>query len=319
MCKSIKSHISYKTTKMRTCLLGIFLLFGGEILAQNPKSDNAYEDVIYGVTTIINAYPNDFYKAQGTGFFFHEYKADSLMKYDNPINANLKNVWLVTNNHVLFGDDFKSHPIIPKAIQFYLRRKQPNKPPKWDTITIKKVDFLRLVKSHPNADVAAINITEFVKGIIQGDTSYIYNAVSKVNFPYEKNGLNVNSEYELQVGREIISLGYPKEFYDTYNLYPTVKSGMIASKWKANYNGERIFLIDSKLFPGSSGSLIITKPHTYSVSENGGDFFLVLGVFSGEYLKSEQVDIDDLTIIKRGGYNTGIVWYYDVLNDIIGH
>lgn len=94
---------------------------------------------------------------------------------------------------------------------------------------------------------------------------------------------------------------------------------MIASKWKANYNGERIFLIDSKLFPGSSGSLIITKPHTYSVSENGADFFLVLGVFSGEYLKSEQVDIDDLTIIKRGGYNTGIVWYYHVLNDIIGH
>lgn len=208
---------------MKTCLLGIFLLFSGKMLAQYPKSDNAYEDVIYGVTTIINAYPNDFYKAQGTGFFFHEYKADSLMKYNNPINSNLKNVWLVTNNHVLFGDDFKAHPITPNAVQFYLRKKQLNKPPKWDTITIKKVDFLRLVKSHPNADVAAINITEYIKGIIQGDTSYIYNAVSKVNFPYEKTGINVNSEYNLQVGREIISLGYPKEFYDTYNLYPTVK------------------------------------------------------------------------------------------------
>src|SRR5579885_3667523 len=197
---------------------------------------NQFEDVIYGLTTIINVFPSQYEKAQGTAFFFHEYKFDSLLKFNNPIDSNLKKIWLVTNSHVLFGDDFKNDPIYPLAVQFYLRKRiTAGKQLIWDTITIYKNDVMRLVRKHISADLSAIDITEFIKSKVQNDSNYIYNAISKVNFPEEKFGINGNNEYDLRVGQEIISVGYPKEFYDNFNLYPTVKSGMIASKWKLNY------------------------------------------------------------------------------------
>jgi len=300
---------------MKTFFLFIYSIAATGIFAQ--KNLYSFEDVVYGLTTIVNTFPNQYEKEQGTGFFFHEYKADSLLKYNNPIDSSLKRIWLITNSHVLFGDDFQKHPQTPLALQFYLRRKNPTLPPTWDTVTIVQKDFLRLVKSHPKADISAIDITEFLKPVLKKDSSYIYNAISKMNFPGEKHGINENNEYELEVGQEILSIGYPKEFYDTYNLYPTVKSGMIASKWKANYNGNPIFLIDAKLFPGSSGSIIITKSHTYAMPFGDIDFFVFLGIYSGEYLHSEKVNIDDLTIIKNISYNTGIVWYYDLLDGLI--
>lgn len=92
---------------------------------------------------------------------------------------------------------------------------------------------------------------------------------------------------------------------------------MISSKWKLNYRRNPVFLIDAKLFPGSSGRIIISHPHTYELNSGDIDFFLFLGIYSGEYLNSEKVEIDDLTIIKKESYNTGIIWYSDLLNDII--
>ena len=54
------------------------------------------------------------------------------------------------------------------------------------------------------------------------------------------------------------------------NLFPIVKSGIIASRWKTGFKGKPYFLIDAKLFPGSSGSVVITKPADF-VIRNGAN------------------------------------------------
>jgi hypothetical protein len=118
-------------------------------------------------------------------------------------------------------------------------------------------------------------------------------------------------------------VGYPRGFYDRQNLYPIVKSGIIASRWGANFNGQPYFLVDAKLFPGSSGSLVISKPQYYYADGEGlvvsdNKDFAFLGIFSGEPIQEQApVDLEDITIIRRSGYNVGVVWYGQLASDII--
>ena len=72
----------------------------------------------------------------------------------------------------------------------------------------------------------------------------------------------------MEVFDDYLVIGYPRMFYDKVNLFPIVKSGIIASKWQGMLNGKPYFLIDAKLFPGSSGSIVISKP-IGTVIENG--------------------------------------------------
>jgi hypothetical protein len=90
------------------------------------------------------------------------------------------------------------------------------------------------------------------------------------------------------------------------------------------FNGKPYFLIDSKLFPGSSGSIVISKPTNIAVI-NGHVYqstvkqFEFLGLFSGEPHKTaaESFDAGDIIIQKKQKYDVGIVWYYYLLPDLI--
>jgi hypothetical protein len=103
-----------------------------------------------------------------------------------------------------------------------------------------------------------------------------------------------------------------------------VKPGSISSKWGNFFGGEPYFLIDAKLFPGSSGSLVISKPTNFRI-ENGKltifkeKQFVFLGIYSGEPLLEHQpiVDTDDLTVVRKIGVNAGIVWYGSLVDEII--
>jgi len=143
-----------------------------------------------------------------------------------------------------------------------------------------------------------------------------WTAVMEENLP-GKNKINV------EVSDEAISIGYPKGFYDELNLFPIVKSGIIASRWGAYFNGNPYFLIDAKLFPGSSGSLVISRPIN-QIMEGGKIFtskekqFAFLGVYSGEpFRQSTPLEFDDMTIIRKEGFNVGIVWYSHLVVEIV--
>lgn len=80
-----------------------------------------------------------------------------------------------------------------------------------------------------------------------------------------------------------------------------------------HFEGNPYFLIDAKLFPGSSGSLVISKP-TDTVMKDGDMLyseekqFSLLGVFSGVYQFVEPpVQVGDLSISVTAGYDLSIV------------
>ena len=114
---------------------------------------------------------------------------------------------------------------------------------------------------------------------------------------------------------DVIVVGFPHGYYDELNHYPIVKRGIVASAWGADFDGEPFFLIDAKLFPGSSGSAVLTKPVEY-VHQDGklhrsptGKQFALLGVYSGE---PELVSEDDPEYA-----DVGIVLYASLMAVII--
>lgn len=131
----------------------------------------------------------------------------------------------------------------------------------------------------------------------------------------------------VNVGDDALVIGYPRGYYDEFSKFPIIKSGIIASKWGMPFNGQPYFLIDAKLFPGSSGSLVISRPTNFII-EKGQIYsrssdqkaFAFLGVFSGEpFIQKHTIETDNFTIISKEGYNVGIVWYYYLIPEIISN
>ena len=129
-------------------------------------------------------------------------------------------------------------------------------------------------------------------------------AVSCENFAGQNN-------IHVEASSDVLVVGYPRGFYDDVNLFPVIKSGIIASRWGANFKGEGYFLIDAKLFPGSSGSIVVSKPIDILV-KNGQIMhasekqFAFLGVFSGEPFQHERpVELDDMIIVQKSSFNVG--------------
>lgn len=322
----------YLSRKMKYVITFQILLISFSGISQTYKQEN-FGNTIHGLTTIVSTIQAgpviQYYSGYGSGFFYHKYKKDptayNLSSTTNSIDSSLKSIWLITNKHVLFGkDNFeRKNPAFPSAMEFYLRRRVKAKDaPVWDTIRIKGKDLPLITKMHTDSltDIVAIDVTKYILPLLlKGDSLYIYSAISTANFPQSE--MIVGLSHGTTTGSEVLAIGYPRKFYDTYNLFPTVKSGIIASKWNTRYNGKPFFLIDCKLFPGSSGSLVISNYATYGTIEGKPyDWFEFLGVYSGEfYRERETVEFEEMTITKKENYNTGNVWYYYLIEEIINN
>ena len=99
------------------------------------------------------------------------------------------------------------------------------------------------------------------------------------------------------------------------NLYPIVKSGVIATSLYHKYEGSPCFLIDAKLFPDFR-NLVISQPRIpIKIYEDGISYykekqFEFLGIFSGEpHLTDEHG--------KPHYFNVGKVWFWHLLDQII--
>ena len=253
----------------------------------------------------------------GTGFFFQRNLVD-----DKGEGKGIQ-VWLITNRHVLFGHVYDPNlkDELPDVLTFYMRCQTQANGFTWRPVTLPMAALAVNTKLHtdPVVDVVAIEVTNEIGAVIMANSQdkFAYAAVKDENIPQVNN-------YDVDVCDDAIAIGYPRGFYDTANLFPIVKSGIIATPWMTKFQNLPQFLVDIKLFPGSSGSLVITKPSD-EVIINGkltkfqDKVFAFLGVYSGDpYKKIPPIQLDnDLTIIKRPMYNVGIVWYSSLVPEII--
>jgi len=279
------------------------------------------DDTFHGISTLVKSMVGNI-QVQGSAFFYLEYGERNKEK---PQWIAIANNWLVTNRHIILPK-IDGKETIPDKFIFNLWRIESNAV-KWLPVELTKQDLLKRVKVHsdPEVDVAIIQILDILNDIIKNEPRDSQTLRTSILAPVSmsKEKLAGNNKIYPEVADDIIVIGYPREFYDLHNVFPIIKSGIIASKWGANFNGKRCFLIDAKLFPGSSGSIVISKPKDLVV-ENGQVLtakekqFGFLGIFSGEPFKELQtVETDDMMIKVKAGFNVGIVWYGELIEEII--
>jgi len=139
-----------------------------------------------------------------------------------PVEENKYKVYLVSNKHVLMET--------PKILVSFICNE--NGEPQH--------------QRHPNpeVDIAVMECTGLL-GTMDNRIYYQY-------VPYDM--LAAFNEPELSIAENVYFVGYPDGKYDQSNNLPLMRTGMIASSPKFDFNGKPQFVIDAQVFPGSSGS-----------------------------------------------------------------
>lgn len=273
-----------------------------------------FDNRLYGMTTIIECTAQGFV-SQGSGFFYNVLADTEPGK--GPQWVKITSSWLITNRHVALPK-INDKETIPDQFIFNFRQ-ESNGIIDWVPIILNKTEFIKRLRLHINAkvDVIAVEIGDLFSDCIS-------KGISLLNFAGLTNqNLPNNSKLSVEVSDDVLIAGYPRGFYDDVNMYPIVKSGIIASRWGANFQGRPLFLVDAKLFPGSSGSVVLSKPVNIAVinkklSYNEDKQFVFLGIFSGEpFVSHRPIEFEDMILIKKDSFNVGHVWYSSLVPDII--
>ena len=280
-------------------------------------------DTLHGISTKILTTASPLNQIFGTGFYFNRLapkddKGAQLRDSQGVQRRRVESVWLVTNRHVLIPRSGEKE-IEPASVTFHLRKFSESGLLEWDSVRLSSDDLESLARFHSekSVDVAAIDISELLHERIKNTDQYgMYYGVSSEQFS-GKNNIHV------EVASDVLVVGYPRGFYDEVNLFPIVKSGIVASRWGAKFQGQPYFLIDAKLFPGSSGSVVLSKPIDVVVKDGQMMYskekqFTFLGIYSGEPQMHEvPMELDDLTIIRKYSFNLGVVWYAELVDETI--
>ena len=205
----------------------------------------------------------------GTGFlFFHEDR-----------------LFLVTNKHVvedvrtgqfvmLRGEvkNNEKHPILGKGVSLPFNQK----------------NFIG--HPDPNIDVAAMNVSSIFSEVEKAGDIMFWKHITEKEFPTQEH-------YEKFIGpiEDIIFIGYPNGIWDSKNILPISRRGMTATPCYYDFNGEKKFLVDASVFPGSSGSPVFAYYSGSHPDKSGnlniGNRMHFLGIIAKVYLRLEQGDI----------------------------
>lgn len=280
------------------------------------NQNNSFDTQLFCMTTIIECVCGTI-MSQGSGFFYNDLAPADPDKA-GPQWRQVMGTWLITNRHVAFPK-INDKEMIPDAFTFNLRRTTGNKI-EWVPITLSKDELLKRTRIHhdDNIDVVAIKIDDLIIKLSQtpqGKGIISPGSITSDNLPQ-------NSPLQIDVTSDIVIASYPKGFYDIVNKFPVVKSGIVASFWGADFNGLPQFLVDAPLLPGSSGGVVISKPTNMAVIDgrimhNNIKQFVLLGVYSGEPLYTNRIEVDNMVIIQNKSFGLGNVWYSKLIPEII--
>lgn len=130
-------------------------------------------------------------------------------------------------------------------------------------------------------------------------------------------------ESELSVAQNINFIGYPDNRFDELNNLPLIRTGIIASHPRLDFNGGPVFIIDAQVFPGSSGSPVYIDL-TYENIKNGeivlgARNIKLLGVVSSTMIRNNQLQAIQTSTVytTQGVLGLGIVFKATAIKELI--
>jgi hypothetical protein len=227
--------------------------------------------------------PEETTVGSATGFFFREEDR----------------TFLITNKHVVLDQE---NGYYPDNLQIRVHTSRSSAIPTRDiNIALYGTDHRRVWNEHQNVrvDVVAIPIDGYLQ---TGDLIHCFNS----------NDLPPTN-IVLDVQDNCMVVGYPLGFHDALHYFPIKRVGTIATPYGAYFprdgHEDPLFLLDTTLHPGTSGSPVVLPPTTTRRVLEGNVIQTVLGSFPYQLLG-----------VNSGTYTTlnlGLIWYANLIQQII--
>jgi len=216
-------------------------------------------------------------KGVGTGFIVNK-------KLDD------KNVFcIITNKHVINES---------KEVTFFFIKSKGNKPLLGEKLIFKFEISEKFCFSHPKEDLYLINISPILSELNTSKINLFFRSISTNNFC-------TNDVEDYDAFENIIFVGYPNGIYDEKNLIPLIRTGITSTPYSLDYKGEKKFLIDASVFPGSSGSPVFVYNKGFRQTRDGtthvGGGFGFLGVVSAVLTQDDkgELDFEEIPTLKK--------------------
>lgn len=207
----------------------------------------------------------------GTGFFFG-------------VERNARQYgFLVTNRHVirntstgriLFTVSENKQPILGKT--------------HW--LNIKNFEKWWHAHSDPEIDIAIAPIGGAIRTITDKGISVYHRFIHENLIPDAK------QVEDFDAIEEIVFVGYPNDIWDDVNNLPIIRRGITATHLAVHFRGQKQFLIDGSVFPGSSGSPVcVLRVGSYSSKSEGfvfGNKLSFVGIVSSVFYRSAKGKIE---------------------------
>jgi hypothetical protein len=147
--------------------------------------------------------------------------------------------------------------------------------------------------SNKNIDIAIFPINDLFLFFSMKGESIFYRAIRNDMIPDE------NSLKEIDALEEVIFIGYPWGLWDEKNFLPVFRKGITASPITVDFEGDKKFLIDASVFPGSSGSpVFLFNQGAHNPKSGGirmGTRLKFLGIVSESYRRELKGKIEYFT------------------------
>ena len=116
----------------------------------------------------------------------------------------------------------------------------------------------------------------------------------------------LNPAGQVEVGSQLLVVGFPLGFHDTLHHMPVVRHGMLASSFGLRFQGEGFFLTDARTHRGISGAPVVMSSREHEINEIDLPW-LLLGIHSARL----DVGTRDIELDEALGLNCS--WYADIL------
>lgn len=243
-------------------------------------------------------------KSTGTGFFYW---------FKRSLEDQAHAPAIVTNNHVLEG---------ATQLRLVVTGRKGDGPVEQLEITC-PLTQLQIMRHPGGLDLCAIAIGPLLEPYGQAGYTLAVTFLNRSIVP-TKEQLD-----ELQAVNRVLMIGYPNGIWDRVNNKAIFRSGITATHPGLKYEGERNFLIDVAVFPGSSGSPVVLYENGVISSRDGwglgGERLYLIGVvhrvFEHQTVKGELKLVDrpvDQAVVPSVYVpnNLGICLHADALHDI---
>lgn len=205
-------------------------------------------------------------------------------------------LFLVTSRHVLLDDTTKHQP---DRIEIYLHT-DPENMSKVTALSILlyengKPTWREGTDTSGNVDVVALELNPKV---IPEEALYRAFTPQHLLIP-RKDGPQV------EVGTDLLAVGFPLGFHDTLHKMPVVRRAIVASSFGLRFQGMGYFMTDARTHRGISGAPIVMRVNDANAIDDLP--WAVLGIHSSSFdMTSRDAGVDDVL-----GLNSA--WYADIL------